>query len=376
MASVRKRGTRYQVRWRDSEGLERSRTCPDLKTARALKLDVEQAYAVGEDWRPRSRARPSSLSGVFQQYLNEVGRRAEDSTIEQYRIALALYLRHLRAQKPRGTLSPDLLSEETLASFFTALLATNNKYSAADSVRHVQRAWKWAFKKNRRFDGSVPLPEEIELPRRVTLLRPWAPSWSLADAVIQGAWAAERAAWYGDLMAVIRYTGLRKKQVMGLRWNDLDLAARRLYIRPDLGKSRQERRGRIVPVSDHLVGMVKGWDRSGGFLVTTDSPKRRIDNVTLRSRWTAVGVPEEELRQPTHALRKAFVTELRKAGADLTAIKALIGHRLDLTTDVYTTAEALMPLMEAALRLIPKIGHADPVVVPFCGQDVDTGAVS
>ncbi|MFN3201637.1 MAG: tyrosine-type recombinase/integrase [Bradymonadia bacterium] len=372
MASIRKRGSTYQVRWRDLEGIERGQRCPDLQTARRVRLEVEQALAVGKDWRPRDRADPPSLSEVFQQYLTEIARRVKDTTAEQYRIALRLFLVHLRQEKPQGTLQPALLKDEVLGTFFDSLLSTNNRSSAADAVRHVQRAWRWAYRKNRRFGGSVPPPEEIELPQREILLRPWAPSWSMADEVIWAAWSAKQAKWYGDFLALLRYTGLRKSQIMKLRWSDLDLTNCQLYIRPELGKSKQEARGRTIPVTPHLVELVSGWDRHSDYLVATDKPQRRIDNITLRKRWEAAGIEPEDLRQPTHSFRKMIVSELRKARADPMAVKALVGHQLDMTADVYTTFEAMMPLMEEAVGHIPKIGAGDSNLVPLRGHLVDT----
>lgn len=117
-------------------------------------------------------------------------------------------------------------------------------------------------------------------------------------------------------------------------WSDLDLQNRRLYERPALGKTKQEARGRVIPVTPHLVELVEGWDRSSGHIIRTDSPMRKINNPTLRKRWEWAGIDPAELRQPTHAFRKMFVSELRKAGVDLMVIKALVGHKLDMTTDV------------------------------------------
>ncbi len=49
---------------------------------------------------------------------------------------------------------------------------------------------------------------------------------------------------------------------MQLRWDDLDLAEAVLEIRRELGKTQQERRGRRVPISRHLVDELAGWPRA------------------------------------------------------------------------------------------------------------------
>lgn len=371
MASIRKRGRKYQIRYRTLEGVETSVSAPDHATAKRLKAEIDRCEALGVEWsRPGNDADQPSLAQVFQAYLDEEARRLAPATLRVYTLWLTDFLDHLRAQKPRGRLCPSMLTSEALGGFFDSL-TTYSPSSAAKVVRRVTGVWEWAFRRNRRFGNSIPLPEAISLPETRTVLRPWAPSWALADQLIETAWGMG-APWYGDLMAVQRYTGLRCSQVMRLRVSDFDLDALRLHIRPALGKTRAERKGRLIPISPHLAELVESWGRTGYLIDCGRAKSRKVRNESLRLRWERVGVKGADLRQPTHALRKMVVSELRKAGADETAIKHLVGHRLDITGDVYTTSQALMPLMEQAVSLIPKIGASDARIVPLRGHTVDT----
>ena len=47
MATIEKRGGRYRVRWDDPDGKPRTRACPDVSTAKKIKLDVERAVSQG-----------------------------------------------------------------------------------------------------------------------------------------------------------------------------------------------------------------------------------------------------------------------------------------------------------------------------------------
>lgn len=372
MASIRKRGKTLQVRYRTLAGVETSVTAPDRETAKRLKAEIERAHCLGEEWSPGSRddADQPSLGEVVQAYLNEEARRLAPSTMRVYGLFLTGFLDHLREKHPKGRLHPRLLTAEALGGYFDALTATYSPSSAASVIRRVTAVWDWAFKRNRRFGNTVPYPEEIALPHRTTELRPWAPSWSLADQVVTVAWSLEPR-WYGDLLAVQRYTGLRCSQVMRLQVSDFDLEGLRLHVRPEVGKTRSEKRGRLIPITPHLAEMIEAWGRSEGFLIDTGSGERAVSNSVLRRRWEKAGVALADLRQPTHAFRKMIVSELRRAGADETAVKALVGHKLDITSDVYTTADVLMPMMEAAVALIPKIGESDAKIIPLRGQGVD-----
>jgi hypothetical protein len=158
---------------------------------------------------------------------------------------------------------------------------------------------------------------------------------------------------------VMRYTGLRVGQVMRLRWDDVDLEASTLRIRPELGKSRAESVGRTVPISAHLVREMAGWGLREGWLIPSfrqPGPRER----TFRARdlgraWERAGVRAEVWQgRPDHAFRKGFRSELRRAGGDSEAVEYLLGHRLGRGEEgTYTDPDAL-PL-RATVDLIPDL---------------------
>ena len=139
-----------------------------------------------------------------------------------------------------------------------------------------------------------------------------------------------------------------------LEWRDLDLARARLTIRPELGKSRQEKTGGVVPISAHLVDAAAGWGRREGLLIETTGDARRIDYAAFRRAWELAGVPQ---RQPFHPLRKAFASELRRQGVQTDVIARLVGHAQGTTADVYLDPYAMAEEMRAAVDLITAVGE-------------------
>jgi integrase len=165
--------------------------------------------------------------------------------------------------------------------------------------------------------------------------------------------------------------------VLELRRDDLDLEAGLLRIRPELGKTRAEKRGRIVPVSHHLLAMVPGWPEDpDGWLVHVPpharrgedgpgryegAPKRRAWNAQLSGAWLRAGVrpevwdtqPSEDGRRhnghPAHAFRRGFITGLQVLGAPIEDVQYLVGHqqaaagaaRGNVTTERYTDPSAV-----------------------------------
>ena len=136
-----------------------------------------------------------------------------------------------------------------------------------------------------------------------------------------------------------------------LEWTDVDLEARRLVIRGELGKSRGEQRGRVVPLHPSLVVELSGWGRREGPLVAGQAAEsqRRV----TRSIWAATGTTP---RQPMHGIRHAVATHLRSVGVADDVIGALLGHTGSVTREHYIDPAALWSLMVDAISRIPPVG--------------------
>jgi integrase len=141
------------------------------------------------------------------------------------------------------------------------------------------------------------------------------------------------------------HSGLRKGELLGLRWQDLDLESRRLTVArsfralPKGGKPRHLRLPMVcVPVlsewkrrcprtSDGLVFPVTGM--AGG--------RARMGN----SR-TMLGLPLllaaagcRSLRRSWHALRHSFASHFVMAGGNILALQKILGHHDIKETMIY-----------------------------------------
>lgn len=141
-------------------------------------------------------------------------------------------------------------------------------------------------------------------------------------------------------------SGLRLSELQGLNVPDVDLVAQRVRV---LGKGRKER---IVPLGGAATRALRRYEpRRDEALSAAPRPDRRaliigssgrrltarqIQNI-VRTFLDQVG---EESGLSTHSLRHSFATHLVDAGADLMAVKELLGHASLSTTQVYTHTSA------------------------------------
>ena len=141
------------------------------------------------------------------------------------------------------------------------------------------------------------------------------------------------------LLEILYATGIRRSELTGLKNSQIDFGTRTIKV---LGKGSKER---IIPVSDRLLGQIRsygqlkaglgeGWDPE--YLLLNGKGKRLYPKYVYRVvRKALESVTTLEKRSP-HLLRHSFATHLTNGGAELNAVKELLGHSSLAATQIYT----------------------------------------
>ncbi|MCW3074934.1 MAG: tyrosine-type recombinase/integrase [Flaviaesturariibacter sp.] len=139
------------------------------------------------------------------------------------------------------------------------------------------------------------------------------------------------------LLLLLYNTGMRLSEVVSLKETNINSASHSLKV---LGKGNKER---IIPISDALLKDIaayikekKGLGEASETLLVTEKGL----SLAHRSVYTSVKkyltlVTTIEKRSP-HVLRHSFATHLTNNGAELNAVKELLGHSSLAATQVYT----------------------------------------
>ncbi len=141
------------------------------------------------------------------------------------------------------------------------------------------------------------------------------------------------------MMEVFFGTGMRLSELIGLKTADVNLYEHTVKV---LGKGNKER---LVPVTAQLCGQLKGYidlkaqqgfdTAEPSFFVTDKGTKLNAKYVYNKVKHYLSLVSTQEKRSP-HVLRHSYATSLLNRGADLNAIKELLGHASLAATQVYT----------------------------------------
>lgn len=158
------------------------------------------------------------------------------------------------------------------------------------------------------------------------------------------------------VMEVFYCTGIRKSELVGLKTADVDFSTNHIKV---YGKGGKER---LIPVARHLAELLRQYielrrvlypENEVANLILSDKGKPlTASNVySLVKRYLSM-VTTVEKRSP-HVLRHSFATHLSNSGADLNAIKELLGHSSLASTQVYTH-NSIEKLKKVYLQAHPK----------------------
>jgi integrase len=151
-----------------------------------------------------------------------------------------------------------------------------------------------------------------------------------------------------ELIRVAAYTGLRRGELVTLRWRDVDFVGRKVVVRRALSgnveaSSTKSRRVRQVPLPNQAAVAFDRLSRRKDFTaadeyVFVNRLGRRLDPSALRRRFErardATGL--EPLR--FHDLRHTYGSLLVAGGVDLASVKSAMGHSRISTTERYLHA--------------------------------------
>ena len=134
------------------------------------------------------------------------------------------------------------------------------------------------------------------------------------------------------------HTGMRLSELMNLKVSSFDRSASVVRV---LGKRDRER---IIPVSDILETLLDEYleqrfllcSSEDGFLILTSQARPAYEKLLYRIVTKHLSKITTLSKKSPHVLRHTFATHLLNNGAELNAIKELLGHSDLSATQIYT----------------------------------------
>ena len=141
------------------------------------------------------------------------------------------------------------------------------------------------------------------------------------------------------LIVMFYSTGMRLSELIQLQEKQIDFGKSQIKV---LGKGNKER---IIPVNKAVLDIVedyrclkkKEFEQTDSYFRVTEKGKKMYPKYAylLVNRFLGDSVKTLDKKSP-HVLRHTFATHLTNNGADLNAVKELLGHSSLASTQVYT----------------------------------------
>ncbi|MFF3319346.1 tyrosine-type recombinase/integrase [Streptomyces sp. NPDC003035] len=290
--------------------------------------------------------RSAKLSEWLPYWLDNVVKpRRKLSTYDKYEAHVRLYLVPMVGSKRLES-----LGVADVRRFLVQLEKKTTAATAKESHRVLRTALTAACREELITRNVATL---VEPPRaKARELSPWS-----LDETLDFLAAARRDPLYAAFVLAIAM-GLRRGELVGLRWTDIDLDKRVLYVRQQTQRRRgvlydddpKGRRRRAVPLPAMCIAPLR-WHRmrqsdqrakagekwqDGGYVFTT-STGRPVEPRNVYRSFTRVAASAGLRVIRLHDARHGCATLLTAAGVAPRVVMEILGHsQISITMDVYT----------------------------------------
>tara|TARA_X000001036_G_C20568574_1_gene761649 strand:+ start:139 stop:1032 length:894 start_codon:yes stop_codon:yes gene_type:complete len=142
-----------------------------------------------------------------------------------------------------------------------------------------------------------------------------------------------------SIITLLYYTGIRRVELITLKLTNLDLNTHKIKV---LGKRNKER---LIPLLPEAVSCMRTYLKyrkelnkimDDKFLFLSELGNKLKDAFVYKTVNNYFSKVSTKVKRSPHMLRHSFATHLLDNGADLNAVKELLGHESIAATQVYT----------------------------------------
>jgi len=265
----------------------------------------------------------------------EFEKRYSAHTILAYALEIDRFLEFLSAE--------EIAFEEVdyrVVRHYLALMKENGRQASSinRSISSLRSFYKFLLREGVITSSPMQLVQALKTPRKLPVV---VEQDKMVDLLDRGATNPESFEEVRDfvILEILFGTGIRLAELLAIQERDIDTYNRRIRV---LGKRGKER---LVPVHRTLLEEIRRYlmlkyaqdfKNKSTYLIVTKEGKQAYRSLIYRTvRQYLSQITSQEKKSP-HVLRHTFATTLLNNGADLNAIKELLGHAGLAATQVYT----------------------------------------
>lgn len=245
-----------------------------------------------------------------------------DYCVEQYEVAEIVSISHLMVRSWIVQLKGDGLANASINRKISALKSFYKYLRRRSIVSASPLAKVQTLKKSKRLPAFVST-KKMEMLQEKTIMQDYDVA-SMRDQLV---------------IDILYMTGMRRSELMNIRMDDIGHSRSEIKV---VGKGNKQRN---CPVDDQLLKSIREYravlddvfpDRGHDYLIVTDKGKKAYAKLIFNIVSKALKKINGAERTSPHVLRHTFATHLSTNGAELNAVKDLLGHASLAATQIYT----------------------------------------
>ena len=287
-----------------------------VDVARKRALTILSDMAEGKD--PNAEKRREAQEGItlgqaFDRFF-DMRSTLTEGTVDIYRRTISLYLKDWRRTPITA------LSRQMVLKRHQRIAMAHGEVTANNVMRHLRSIYNVNAAAH---DEFPPNPVNI-----LTQARAWYPErrrrGTVAAHELPAWWAAvmEEPDYSRDFLLIAVFTGMRRAEIAGLRWEYIDLTERALHIPKTKNGDPLD-----LPLSGFLVKLLQDRQSRASASPWVFPSTSRKGHIVETKKFTARVSERTGIKFTLHDLRRTFITVAESLDIPHYALKRLLNHR-------------------------------------------------
>jgi integrase/recombinase XerC len=266
----------------------------------------------------------------YLQYLKGI-KRYSDNTIKSYRTDLDAFVSYCTEYSKQDII---LISDKFIKNYLMLLSESGiERKSISRKISAIRSLFKYAFINEHINTNPASAISAPKVPRKLPQVASYESILKVYDAIDN---EDDNPELVKAIFEILYGCAIRVDELCKLNRGDIDLNERTLRVSGKGGKTR------IVPVGEKSIGIIKQYLGTKQFksknspLFLNKKEKRIYSRLVHRAVNKYLSKVTDIKKKSPHVLRHSAATHMLDKGADLKAVKEILGHENLSTTQIYT----------------------------------------